>query len=397
MIVGIRIRNFKGIIGSPWLDLDPFHVLVGPNGSGKSTFLDAIEFVRSCLIDGPLAAVEQRAPEYRDLTFLRRGGPIEFDLRFRFPDPPADALGTLDYRIGLLSDEKVGIRVTEELLNRVSHRVSSLPKDKPTRGTRLVGKTKSGSDFYRRESGTYQDTFQFGPNKLTLSLTPPDIQKYPSGNRVKNFLTQGVRYVQLNSVAMRQPAAATRSTDLELDGTNLPRVVGNLLRNGAKPEGRRAIVRWTEHLRYALEDLKSIGWAARQPDNAEYLTLKFDGGLECPSWLLSDGTLRMLALTLPAFLSSPPSLYMVEEPENGVHPHALEIILKALAAIPSAQVFVATHSPLVVQQVGVKPLLCFTRDEETGIHIVHGENHPALKNWDGNPDLGSIFASRVLG
>jgi predicted ATPase len=146
-----------------------------------------------------------------------------------------------------------------------------------------------------------------------------------------------------------------------------------------------------------LEDLESIGWAARAPDNAEYLTLKFAGGLECPSWLLSDGTLRMLALTLPAFLSGPPSLYMVEEPENGVHPHALEIIVKALAAIPGSQVFVATHSPLVVQQVGAKPLLCFTRDKKTGVQIIHGEDHPALKDWEGSPDLASIFASRVLG
>ena len=105
----------------------------------------------------------------------------------------------------------------------------------------------------------------------------------------------------------------------------------------------------------------------------------------------------MLALTLPAFLPGPPSLYMVEEPENGVHPHALEIIVKALAAIPGAQVFVATHSPLVVQQVGAKPLLCFTRREETGVQIIHGENHPALKDWRGSPDLGSIFASRVFG
>jgi predicted ATPase len=166
---------------------------------------------------------------------------------------------------------------------------------------------------------------------------------------------------------------------------------------GARSEGRAAVERWTEHLRYALEDLESIGWGARAPDNAEYLILRFAGGLECPSWLLSDGTLRMLALTLPAFLSGPPSLYMVEEPENGVHPHALEIIVKALAAIPGAQVFVATHSPLVVQQVGAKPLLCFTRDEKVGIQIVHGENHPALKDWQGSPDLASIFASRVLG
>ncbi len=390
MIAAIKIRNFKGIKRTPWIDLDSFHVLVGPNGSGKSTFLDAIEFVRACLVSGPRAAVEERAPEYRDLTFLRKGGPIEFDLLLRFFDPPRDALGTMHYRLGVTSDERLGVRVSEELLKRQ-------PGPKPDVGMRLLGKTGGGSDFYRRETGTYQDSFQFGPGKLALSLTPPDVQKYPSGNAVRNFLAQGVRFVQLDSTAMRQPALATRPTELELDGTNLPRVVGSLLRNGSSSEGRSAIARWTEHLRYALEDLESIGWAARQPDNAEYLTLKFAGGLECPSWLLSDGTLRMLALTLPAFLPAPPSLYMVEEPENGVHPHALEIIVKALAAIPGAQVFVATHSPLVVRQVGAKALLCFTRDAKTGVQIVRGEKHPVLKNWQGNPDLGSIFAARVFG
>jgi predicted ATPase len=395
MIIAIKIRNYKGIKRSPWLDLDPFHVLVGPNGSGKSTFLDAIEFVKSCLVSGPLAAVEQRAPEYRDLTFLRQGGPIEFDLRLRFLDPPGAALGTLHYRLAVVSDERLGVRVSEEWLKRVQ------PGTKPSAGIRLLGKRHTGSDYYRRESGTYVDSFQFPPDKLALALTPQDTQKYPTGNVVRNFLAQGVRYVQLNSTAMRQPAPATRPTELELDGTNLPRVVGRLLKNGANArsssEGRSAVARWTEHLRYALEDVESIGWAARAPDNAEYLTLRFAGGFECPSWLLSDGTLRMLALTLPAFLPGPPSLYMVEEPENGVHPHALEIIVKALAAIPGAQVFVATHSPLVVQQVGVKPLLCFTRDEKTGVQVIHGENHSALRGWQGTPDLASIFASRVLG
>ena len=206
MIVAIKIRNYKGIKESPWLDLDPFHVLVGPNGSGKSTFLDAIEFVKSCLVNGPLAAVEQRAPEYRDLTFLRQDGPIEFDLRLRFFDPPGEALGTLHYRLAVMSDKRLGIRVSEELLKRVQTGA------KPGARTRLLGKTSSGLDFYRRESGTYTDSFEFGPSKLALSLTPPDTQKYPTGNIVRSFLAQGVRYVQLNSAAMRQPALATRPT-----------------------------------------------------------------------------------------------------------------------------------------------------------------------------------------
>src|ERR1039457_1034262 len=132
------------------MKLDQFQVLVGPNGSGKSTFLEAIDFVKSCVVGGPLKAVEQRAPEYRDLTFLRQGGPIEFDLRLRFLDTPVD-LGTLHYRLALMSDELLGVRVSEELLKRLPH------DSEPGTGMRLLGKRRtSENDFYRRESGTYE-------------------------------------------------------------------------------------------------------------------------------------------------------------------------------------------------------------------------------------------------
>jgi predicted ATPase len=396
VIAGIRIRNYKGIKGTPRIDLSPFHVLVGPNSSGKTTFLDAIEFIKACIIEGPTSAVERRAPEFRDLTFLRRGGPIELEVALCFPDSQQQANNSLRYKLVLTYDKKAGIRVAHEILEQLSDGATR------ARSVRLLGKTSTGRDFYTREKSTSKDSFQFGPQKLALSLTPPDQQMYPTGNLVKDFLSRGVRYVQLNSVAMRQPVQATRSAELDLDGTNLARVVGDLLHGKSdsteRSSGRAAVERWTRHLRYALEDLETISWAKREPDNAEYLILSFAGGLKCPMWLVSDGVLRMLALTLPAFLPiNSPSVYMVEEPENGVHPHALEIILKALNAIPASQVFIATHSPLVVQQVGPNPLLCFTRDPETGIHVIHGKDHSALKDWQGTPDLSSIFASRVLG
>ncbi|MDX2154441.1 MAG: AAA family ATPase [Bryobacteraceae bacterium] len=387
MFSSIRIRNYKGIEKTPQIDLRRFHVLVGPNGSGKSTFLEAIQFLKSCVLRGPAAAVKDLVPQYRDLTFQRRGGPIEFDVGLRFGTASTDQRGLLNYRLVLTFDDQAGVCIVEEVLRRGS-------------SSRLLGKSANGNDFYRRETGVQTDRFQFGPGRLALSNTPPDSTRYPTGNRVRDFIVRGVRKIQLNSVAMREPAPATSSAELELDGTNLPRVVGNLLKNGdttPSAGGRAAVSRWTEHLKYALDDLESIGWAAREPDNAEYLVLRFKGGLECPNWLLSDGTLRMLALTLPAFVPAEPSLYMVEEPENGVHPHAIEVIVKALAAIPEAQVFVATHSPLVVQQCGVTPLLCFARDERRGVRITRGTSHPALRDWKGTPELSSIFASRVLG
>ena len=163
----------------------------------------------------------------------------------------------------------------------------------------------------------------------------------------------------------------------------------------ATAENDSPVAHWAEHLRYALPNLLNIGWDRRQADNAEFVLLRYENGLEAPSWVLSDGTLRMLALTLPAFLPPEPAVYMVEEPENGVHPKALEIILRSLSSIPDGQMLLATHSPFVVQQCGLEPLFCFTWDDR-GTKILPGKDHPTLKNWDGTPDLGIVFASGVL-
>jgi predicted ATPase len=406
MIVGITIKNFKGIREIVNLPLSRFHVLVGPNGVGKTTFLDAIDFVRDCLAQSPGAAVESRyIAHFQDLTWLRKGGTIEIELWLDLSDQLSTLEGYLvNYRLAIRQDEKIGVCVEDELLRLYSK--SWLPSGKNLEFSpnvtpkRLLGKTSKGTDFYRREKGTYQDSFNFGIDKLTLALTPPDEERYPTANAVRSFLMQGIRYIQLNSPAMRLPCPATRPTDLELDGTNLPRVVGRLLgsKQGPGPfwaEPGAPVSLWAEHLQYALPDLLNIGWARRQADNAEYLVLKYTNGLEAPSWVLSDGTLRMLALTLPAFLPRESAVYMVEEPENGVHPKALEIILRSLSTVPGSQMLLATHSPFVVQQCGVEPLLCFSQDAN-GVKVIPGPVHPMLESWEGSPDLGIVFAAGVL-
>lgn len=413
MIIGISIKNFKAIKSIENLYIDRFHVLVGPNASGKSTFLDAFEFVKDCLSVGPFQAVVNRGvPEFRDLTFMRQGGKIQIDIYLDLGNDIdiVNKDSILHYHLSIREDKVSGYCVDEELLKRYSK--TNLPAGKRFEFSpnapyaRLLGKTSKGTDFFQREKAKYQDNFSFGLGKCALALVPPDFERYPTANIVKLLLQDGIRYLQLNSRVMRIPCPATRPLSLELDGTNLARVVGQLIKEEEVPtlpqkgltktSGKEILQRWTDHLRYALEDLEEISWGSRKPDNAEYIVLKYKNGLECPSWLLSDGTLRMLALTLLAFLPASFGTYMVEEPENGVHPKALEIVMKSLSHIPGTQMLVATHSPMVVQQVGKDCLLCFSRDDEQGVRIQSGSTHPALKDWDGTPDLATFFAMGVL-
>jgi predicted ATPase len=72
--------------------------------------------------------------------------------------------------------------------------------------------------------------------------------------------------------------------------------------------------------------------------------IHYAGGVEVPQWMVSDGTLRLLALTLLAYLPGVQGVYLVEEPEVGVHPTAIETIIQSLSSVYEGQVLVTSHS-----------------------------------------------------
>jgi predicted ATPase len=74
------------------------------------------------------------------------------------------------------------------------------------------------------------------------------------------------------------------------------------------------------------------------------------GGIDFSSRIISEGTLRVLALCALAVNPWSGSLLAFEEPENGVHPRRLELIVQLLVSISrqrGRQIVVTTHSPLL--------------------------------------------------
>ena len=214
---------------------------------------------------------------------------------------------------------------------------------------------------------------------------------FPVSSWFRDLLEQGVQTVVLNSQTIKQPSPPGLGLRFQTDGSNLPWVVAELRRDRPRFE------RWLEHVRTALEDVDDIDTVEREEDRHRYLVIRYASGAEVPSWLVSDGTLRLLALTIPAYLKDLDGVFLVEEPENGIHPRAIETVIQSLSSIYAGQVLMATHSPVALNLLDPSQVLCFAKDASGATDIVAGDKHPALRQWrEGEPDLGLLFAAGIL-
>ena len=153
---------------------------------------------------------------------------------------------------------------------------------------------------------------------------------------------------------------------------------------------------WVAHLRTSLPELKAVGTELRPEDNHRYLVLHHQNGVRVPSWVVSDGTLRMMALTLLAYLPDFRGVCLIEEPEDGIHPKAIETVYQSLSSVYEGQVLLASHSPILLGLARLDQLLCFNKTQD-GVEIIRGDEHPLLQDWKGEVSLSDLFAAGVLG
>ena len=401
--------------------LEPFQVLVGPNASGKTTFLDVVGFLGKLVSDGIGPAIEERTQNFHDLVFGRTGNWFELAIEARIPDERKPLLKrnfeAIRYEVRIGLDEQtgeVGILGEQGWLKGADkvavEQLDMFPREPDAPSSILVERAKSGwqkvltkthrgnDNFYVevREQGAgkgWFPSYRLGPRKSALAGLPEDETHFPVSTWLKRMLTEGIQQYMFNSLVIRKASPPGKGKGLGPDGSNLPWAIREL----EQLEHQEKLRWWVEHLRTALPDLEAIRTVERPDDRHRYLVLRYKGGLEAPSWMASDGTLRLLALTIPAYLPGLTGICLIEEPENGIHPSAVETAYKSLSSIYDAQVLLATHSPVILSIADVKNVLCFKKSESGATDIVTGDAHPALRDWKGEVNLGVLFAGGVLG
>ncbi len=413
MIRQLEVSNFR-MLERNRVSLDRFHVLVGPNATGKSTFLDAFQFVSDLLKNGVTAAVEDRTPNFFELCF-NPDFPIAFavELEARSAATHADrtlAASHLRYEIEVGVHPDDGLRVLREqlfILARDSFQIQPslfgedvffeiIHRASESGWRKVVSKTAEGSDYFQDERTKWNNTFRFGVDRPALGSLPEDPVRFPLSIAARNLLRVGVRPLALDARRMREPASPGGTAMPALDGGNLPYQVRALKR-------RDPILfrEWVKHVATGVRGLKDVDVWEREEDKNLILQATFSGDHPepVPSWFLSDGTLRLMALTLLSYLgpTNAGDIYLIEEPENGLHPLAVQTAYESLARPPGdTQLFFATHSPVFLAHVDLHDVLVFRRSSDGAAIVRHGSEVPELETWQGRANIAELFASGVL-
>ena len=396
-------RCFKRL----WVGVSDFQVLAGANGSGKTTLLDVPVVIGDLLRSRNVAAaflerIQDRGARAGSLTQLPFGSdPESFGLALEAAFPPVFWLPTraawergrppthLRYELRLRVEDGRRLLVERESLSVIARSEAGDDGDRRD----VIRRDRSGQTVLRPEAGGAPERSSRLDSTL---LALPRLQyeaaaEFPAGRWLLELLTGEVIFFDPTWPDLRRASPPGLPSRLLPSGLNLPWLALRL-----QAEQPKRFSSWVEHVQTALPQISSISVREREEDHHAYFRVSYEGGFEVSSSGLSEGTLRIFALTLVAYVDDPPRMLIVEEPENSIHPQAIDTVMQSLRSLYDSQVWVSTHSPIVLADRQLAELLICRMDRSGAVEVIAGPQHPRLKEWKGAIDLGSLFAAGIF-
>jgi predicted ATPase len=407
MLTRLEINGFKSFHNFAF-DFQPFQVFIGPNGVGKTNLFDAIVLL-SHLASGLTleeafaqgrGEIAEQFTMYPDGTHAQQMTfAVEILIERTVQVPNGKALNVsssrLRYELDLASRVDGGVEhvyVSREELTTIPEAGDSWIKEHIAAKNRKAwavrekrppfietAEDKGQATIYRNQDspGGGREAFTVGQiDKTVLSSSNP--LRYPTAYAVQEAMVHW-RFLQLNPPTVRVHGEKQEADALRPDGSNLPAVLERMSKDDAK-----ILATVVRDLSSFIPDLKNLTVKSVPGRDESTIEIESKEGLRFSTRVLSDGTLRLLALVT---LKNDPrhrGLLCFEEPENGVQPQRLVQIVDVLLSLstkfgeqPSErglrQVLVNTHSPGILTSVPANSLFYVgmrTEEKSRTTHIV---------------------------
>jgi predicted ATPase len=326
------VSNFKAIRNSGTIRFTPFTAIIGNNGTGKSSLIEALITYRE-FICGDLDAasnlwrgfnhVVHKTTDKPDARQLRNGTAVSFKLSGKVDGMPLRITSTVAIKQGgnVLAIEEESGTIGKEEINRA----------KVVKSLRL----SSASSVFKIN---------------------PEINPYLSQWQLLRFNPEHMGAPHLKSMTKSR-------IRLDLDGSNIGEFLFDLLNAGGGTEIMRHII---ETLQYVLPYAKDLQPSlTSELEKNVYLQLT-EGDFKVPGWLLSTGTLRIVALIAVLRHPNPPPLVLIEELENGLDPRTIHLIIEEIMNATESgrtQVLATTHSPYLLDLLPLSTILFVERPD----------------------------------
>ena len=376
-LTSIKVRHFKAVEDSGTLKLGALTAFVGYNGTGKSSLIEACEFFHTYALQGLDAAVQ---PWFGFEHLLWQGAARKWKAGDEFFPRPLQIEIT-----GKLTKPKAAWKAKLDVAERVV-----VTGDTPGRAVTVkrealqVGQRQEEFDPKQRRPGRPRTTSQL----FDLDWAP-DFRRW--------------LFISLNPHDIGQPRRRPESAGdepLQKTGANLADILKSFLDRDA--EGFNAMIEALQYIvPYAANVRPDITQDMVERRSLIQLTERFgkERNVTLPGWVLSGGTLRLLALLAALRHPDGPSVLFIEELENGLDPRAIGFVVEEIrAAVESGekQVILTTHSPYLLDKLALEHIVAVERPDGGPPVFRRPAEEKELREWSAKFAPGSLYSMGLL-
>ena len=368
----VHIRNFKAIVDSRLVSLGPLTVLIGHNGSGKSSLIEGLETYQAIVSDGLDIAMQR----WLGIEHVRHKAA---DAKERAAKPR----NLMAFNLQIGASVRKSTRVEMAIGNDAAANRMFIAREKLTH-----------ANGWFQENNVERTDGAFEPGRSILASATGE-------NRVIANHVLAWQFLNLQPDRMGLPVPQQRTggrVRLTKDGSNIADYLLDIQRldDRLKTNALEGIVRTMGYVLPYARDLQAA--LTSELERKAYLQLT-EGNFKVPGWMLSTGTLRVLALLATLRHPQPPPLVIVEEIENGLDPRSIHLLVEEIrTAVLSGvtQVVLTTHSPYLLDLLKLDQLVLVARDESGEPRFHRPADDAKLAEWSREFAPGRLYTMGSL-